>query len=301
MKQHWKIYASRTLLTLVAVWGLFVMLSIYEKGLFLTSPLPPNRSDPRATLADHLEDSVRDSSRLGLRYPAFPSRRRVQSNPMKMNGVMVSSEKFETTSSPQAILDFYIDQMTARGWRDVTAEQHGRTSKSMMTLESLGAASQQQTTMGILDSVSNSELILQSARHMMHVKTKRGKSAWLTEAVIVVSKTNSPEEMAGLLNAGIREKLPRKGNMRFMDVTEYGSKNTYRTQQFVSHDEPEDVFTEMMEELKEEGWVAAAPIMSVGGEEEYFGTFTKEQHYAVLSVSEYKEIKGAMASLSVTQ
>ena len=216
---------------------------------------------------------------------------------MTINGVDTISEDWRTSTPAADVIDYYREQMLARGWRDETEESFGLQPETRNP--GVGAN-------GLLNpkfvqaygSLVNSALILSRGKWSMQVMAVPGETGIRQTAVrVFAAATPSIKDFFLSLEEGAFRAGPTGAASGAIDTVEESGGQRSHTTLVLRNGEPGRIFDEMIGQYREKGWqcLVTPPPQ---GQPAYFAWLVKERAYAALSVRGLPQGRGASVTLT---
>jgi len=279
-------YTVKVLLTFAVVFVFWLALNLIVKvqAVFLASHgMPP-------IYAGHPSPAVSSRPAVHPFWPEFPRGNAGAIQSAVLNGVQILTQEWEAEAPPSDILSYYREQMTARGWRDVTEETYGLQPE----LREGASNPQDESYVSRYHSVMDSTLVLTSGAWSMHLTTEPGKKDNQKTAVkIYAAATPSIKGFFEDLASSVVGKQGQDG--RGLDAVQDNGSEHYHTTITSSSGAPARVFQESLASLGAQGW---RPMLILPKRQTSSGCFTwlvRGKQYAALSVN--KTPKGAGSSV----
>jgi hypothetical protein len=242
------------MLSLLALVVIVAMLGFAFLGAQLIAVKPAGQ--PHQIAAKPFRPSRTESAGNEARapWPRFLTASKVQSGSYVVNGVNCITEEWQTWSSESEVIEYYREQMLARGWRDVTAEEFGITPELEDQFVNKGAADNVRER-EFFDKTMASNLVLNRGNWTMHVDAASAPSKLSQTSVrIFAAATSSIKNLATELTASlVSSPNSLAKNQKFEVDNSFGGEH-YRTTISERDREPSQAFQEALTDLKTKNW-----------------------------------------------
>jgi hypothetical protein len=280
----WCNLAVKCVLSCLAV-GVFISLLNLMKLWYAGHP-PVRTHGYEPSVSDGANYNSRGSAQNNeIFWPQFLGSERSSVHQVTINGVQITSQAWVTTASGRDVIAYYRQQMTARGWRDVTEE----------TIQLRPEYQQDERYLSVHRAALDSGLILNRGGWCMQVTTFPDKEkAAQTTVNICVASTPSLQDFFAQLVSPSGEDTAQGGQP--LDVVQQGSDGTYHMMITMKDESPAQAFQDALSDAGAKGW---SPAM-IPGPQRSSGNFvwlTKGAQYAALSVAASPGGQGSSVTL----
>jgi hypothetical protein len=269
-------FTAKLFISLVAVAGLLMAMNMVVKAhKLLLGAQQGITSQPPLSANKHSASTVADSSVSPL-WPELPHNGSPDFQTATINGVRVITEQWDCGNSPDEVLSYYRDQMTARGWQDTTEQAYSL--QPELRLNSLDDPK-------FIDDYRNtkdSNLMFSRADWTLHISTGPARRGFeQTTVKFYAARTPSILNLAqDTAAAVIKTRVPQQP----LDVVQKSANEDYHTIITTKDEPPGQAFEDALEEEARKGW---KPVLFLPGKQRtsgYFAWLTKGQQYSALSV-----------------
>jgi hypothetical protein len=217
-------------------------------------------------------------------WPQFPGSGQAGVRSTILNGVQILTQDWDCAASAGEILAYYREQMTARGWSDVTEETYGLQPESR-TWGTGSRGLQDPRYLEAYHKVMDRNLALNRGDWSMHITTepkRRGMGG--TAVSIYAAATPSIHQFFHDLGASMTGLGNRGGEGKPLDAVQLSGGQRYHTMLSMKAAQPTQAFQEALANCRADGW---QPVMMVPAKGKIGGPaawLTKGAQYAMLSV-----------------
>jgi hypothetical protein len=234
----------------------------------ITSRPPVNASRPGAS-------TVADPSVAPL-WPEFPHNGSGNFQTATINGVRVITEQWDCGNSPDEVLSYYYNQMTARGWQDTTEQTYSL--QPELRPNSLDDPK-------FIDNylrTKDSNLMLSRADWTLHISTEPARKGFRQTTVkFYAAQTSSILDLAqDTASAVVRSGVSQQP----LDVVQKSANEDYHTTITTKDEPPKLAFQDALEEEVRKGWKPVLLQPEKQSSSGYFAWLMKGEQYSALSV-----------------
>jgi len=203
---------------------------------------------------------------------------------MSVNGVDMIVEEWRTAAPGEAVIDYYRDQMVARGWRDATLELFDFGPDATGTRGG-GNSTASPRKPGADGAPSDSTLVLNRGRWSMQVLTRPNEEQIQNTGVrIVAAATPSIRDFFLSMAANAFGSGPLGMSGGPIDTVEESGDQRRRTLFTARNGEPGEIFDEMLGEYRSKGWQCIVVRSPNQERSDYFAWMLKGRAYATVGV-----------------
>ena len=288
---------GRVLVSAVVLVGLGgILVGLFSAhAIFLASR--EQRSSPTPIYIGQPSPSRPAQDRVQSPWPKFPRNSGSNAHRSLINGVEVLSEDWEGAHSPREVLAYYREQMSARGWQDVT-EQLYSLRRDLPSHQVPGSPSLDQQYLSLHDHVTDSALALRRGGWLMHVTTEpspRGRGRIVVR--ILAASTPSLPDFWSTLIAPIEGKTTSGKHRRPFEYVETRGGLRYRTEMSTKQRAPARAFEEALAGLQAKKW-RPLNLSSRAQNSTLFAWLVKDNMHAGLWVTPLPGGKGACVTVT---
>lgn len=199
-----------------------------------------------------------------------------------INGVQVMTEEWNCSASSDAVLSYYRDQMTARGWQDATEKTYSR-DLEMRELGAMENIPEGQEALKKYRDTLDSELVLKRGEWSLHISTEPAKDFGQITVKFYAAATPSIENF---FQQTVSSALVNQGpDGQPMNVVQDNGSEHYHTTIATKNASPDQAFQSALADLGTKGW---RPVMFLPKQKTrpgFFAWLVRGKQYAALSVS----------------
>ena len=294
----WGGLAVKCALSCVVVWVLLALLNMMWLWYAIHPASRRDAAVPQLSGGANLkpEDLARDG---GIYWPQFPGSSRSSVQQVSINGVQMTSQAWETTVPAKDVIAFYREQMTARGWEDVTEENF----KLKPELRDPGISEnslQGEHYLKIYGDTIDSNLVLRRGNCSIQVMAAPNEEGKLAQTTVRISAATTPS-----INDFVTSLSPdsaagsdaiSSGKPLEMEQTSAGQR--YHTSIAFKDEEPGRIFNEILKEYQDKNWHCLTFPSVQAGQPGYFASLVKGQSYGYLSVKASSGGKGSSVTFT---
>ncbi len=227
-------------------------------------------------------------------WPLYPGFRASGVRGMTINGIEILSEDGEVNSAADDVLSYYAQQMTARGWRDVSEESFGLS-------EGLQAAGLDpeldRQFFKTYDEILESNRAFQRGLWTVVLALSPGSRPWNMRMRISAYNTPPTQEIIEALGmAPNKESAGQDGLVLKAEETLGGSR--IQTQVYESPLPPADFYLRTLDSLRASRWSPVFLSPTQDPQARLFAVFQKDGRYTYVIVSPASSGRGASAVVS---
>jgi hypothetical protein len=216
-----------------------------------------------------------------------------------INGVQMTSQTWETTVPAKDVIAYYREQMTARGWQDVTEETY----KFQPELRDPGISKnslQDQQYLKEYSETMDSNLILRRGDWSIQVMTARNEGKLAQTAVrICAAATPSIEDFVAGLTSDFAAGSDAAQSGRPLDMEQESGGHRYHTTIAAKSETPTQAFQEALAKVGTQGWRPVFFLPKQQTQSGYFAWLVRGKDYAALSVKALPQ--GQSSSVTLTE
>ncbi|MEI6810002.1 MAG: hypothetical protein WCN95_14890, partial [bacterium] len=222
---------ARLIISLLVIAGLLtvVYLAVIARVMMVKSA---GLAGENAAIAGG-RNSNRSTEDVDTPWPHFPGCQPSSPIAMTINGIRTVGEEWNTSASAAEILDFLKEQMTARGWHDVTEEQYGL--KPVFRADGdVRSGLQNEDYVRAYSETVESCLVMRDRSRFMQVSLEPGEERGRIKVSLFVAETHSYEAFSqGLASSLGSGSFAVKGD-RVAEFSEKSAGNSYNTRMISS-------------------------------------------------------------------
>jgi hypothetical protein len=210
-----------------------------------------------------------------------------------INGVQMMAEQWDCGASPDEILSYYRDQMTARGWEDTTKQTYGlhpelRTSAN--DLETPDYINNYRKIMG-------STLMFNRDDWSLKISAEPAQNGF-NQTTVTFYAVASPSvvDFFGQMASSIAGNHDKPGKP--LDVVQDNGTEHYHTTMFARTQSADQTFQDEVKELETRGWRPAVMLRQKQTPNGYFVWLVRGKEYAALSVTRAPQGQGSSATFT---
>lgn len=273
---------SLTVVVLVLLW-MGIRLIALVHGM---TESPGHASEPNlAPFAGSALAEERAEQRARFPLPLFPGAQDPEFGEMEFNARPFFRCDYDVSARPEEILFFYRNQLSARGWRDIT-EDAIRQAAIMQQPEQQGVLDfQNETFLRFYDHIMKTQASFSRSGGHVQVVVKPGAQSWSTRVGITYIEYSSPGELSQELQrslgvGGIDQ--PNSGPATFaQNLGGQRAETTILTSRLL----PGDYRNDLVDQYRNEGWVEIDVPVPVGSEEAFIGSLVRDKQMIFLNVT----------------
>jgi len=266
-------WGSKVCLTILAV---VVLLSSLKLAIVAHAFLATTQQTPPPLYIGSAPHPAESSDFVPVPWPEFPhgSPRRVRTS--VINGVRTIIDSWSTGAEVSDVLAYFRDQMSARGWRDVTEETYSLQTESHRNLDDAAAERFATNYRKIMEST----LVMSSGQWTMHIVAAPARQQIQNRVEIYAVEASSMKEFSDSLQTSLSPNAAQP-----LEVLRRGNGQLYRTT-VTSKDQPTtESFRQELGELEAQGWRSLILLPSQSRHPGEFAWLVKGEAYMALSVS----------------
>lgn len=291
----WGNLAIKCALSCVVIWALIALLSLI--GLWSNIHPAVRRASYEPPVSGVAKYNPRgDAQNNEIFWPQFFGSARTPIQQAIINGVQMASQAWETTAAAKDVIAYYREQMTARGWQDVT----GETYKFQPELRNRGIGKnslQDQRYLKEYSETLDSNLVLRRGNWSIHVMTARNEGKLAQTAVrIFAAATPSIEDFVASLTSDFASGSDTAQRGRPLEMEQESGGQRYHTTIASASGAPARAFQESLANLGAQGW---KPVIFLPKQQTPSGNFAwlvRGSQYAILSVTAASQGAGSSVS-----
>ena len=224
-------------------------------------------------------------------WPEFPHNNGGTVQSSVINGIQVIAEEWDCGASPDDILSYYRDQMTARGWQDTTKQAYNLQPEMN---EMPGDTEKEQYISNYRD-VTDSTLVFNRGDWSLRISTEPAKEGFHQTSVrFYAAKTPSIVDVGEVAMASV---VPKQGQKESpLDVIQKSDGDNYHTMISTKLEPSKDAFRDALADVTGKGW---RPVLFKRLPQGYFAWLVKGQQYGALSVRD--EHQGQSSSVTLIE
>jgi hypothetical protein len=294
---RWGNLVVKCALSCVVVWVLILSLNLMRVW-YAIHPVPPRVGDvlPVSIGANQKPERLAQNSQ--AYWPQYFGSEHSSVQQVSINGVQMTSQAWETTVPAKDVIAYYRQQMTARGWQDVTEETYKFQPERRNPGIGKNGLQDQQYLMEYSDKIE-SNLILRRGTWSLQVMTapNDGKLAQ-TKVCIYTAATPSINDFVDNLQSDFAagQDATRIGRPLEMEQDSGGQHTRFSI--IAKHQAPEQAFKEALANLGAQGWRAVMFLPKEKTPDGYFAWLVRGKQYAGLSVNASPQGKGSSVTLT---
>ena len=284
-------FTAKLFTSLAAIIGLLMAMHMVVKAhKMLLSAQQGITSRPPVYAPKPVVSTAGDSSVIPL-WPEYPHNGPGNLRTAMIDGVQVMSEQWDCGNSPDEVLSYYHDQMTARGWQDTTEQSYSlQPELHPNSLDDPGFINNYRNT-------RDSNLMFNRGDWSLHISTEPSRHGFRQTTVkFYAAETSSFLNLAQDTAAAV---VKSPVSQQPMDVLQGGANEDYHTTIKTENEPPRVAFQDALEEEIRQGWKPAfsLPERQSSG---YFVWLTKGQRYSALSVQPTPQGASSVTLVEVT-
>jgi hypothetical protein len=210
-----------------------------------------------------------------------------------INGVQMIGQTWETTAPAKDVIAYYREQMTARGWQDVTEETYKFQPESRYA--GIGKNSlQDQQYLRKYSETMDSDLVLRRGDWSIQVTTIRNEGKLAQTGVRIFSAaTPSIEDFVATLTSDFASGSDSTQGGRPLEMEQESGGQHYHTTIASQNVTPFQAFREALANLGSQGWQSVMMLPPQKAQGGYFAWLGKGKQYAMLFVKSENDKRGA--------
>ncbi len=294
----WGSLAVKCVLSCVVIWVLISLLGLMRLwyAVHPVSRRGAGVEPPVSSGTNHKpEDFVQNNE---IYWPQFFGSARSSVQQVSINGVQMTSQAWETTAPAKDVIAYYREQMTARGWQDITEETY----KFQPELRDPGISKnslQDQQYLKEYSETMDSNLVLRRGNWSIQVMTARNEGKLAQTAVrICAAATPSIEDFVATLVSDFAAGSDAAQSGRPLEMEQESGGQRYHTTIAIKNEEPGQIFNEMLKEYHDKNWRSMTFHLAQQGRPGYFAWLVKGRSYATLSVRALPQSKSSSITLT---
>jgi hypothetical protein len=289
-------YTGRLLATLTAVVVFLLALGLVIKAHRLLLASQKGLNNPPPILVGNPAAAPAGNPAAHPFWPEFPRSDAGTFQSAVINGIQIMTEEWQCSNPPNDVLAYYRDQMTARGWQDVTEKTYNL-QPELREGELAQGQPQDQTYINDYKKNMESKLALQHGQWSMNISTEPGKLGFgLTDVKIYAAATPFIKDFFMNMAASVE---PRAGGaVHPLDAVQDNGSEHYHTTIVAVNESADKAFAEKLKEVEAQGW---RPVMFLPKEKTpngFFAWLVRGRQYAGLSVNALPQGKGSSVTLT---
>lgn len=282
--------AGRLLLSLMVLAGFLLALSlVINVHKFLLASEAGLKNPPRLYVGKPAVAAGNPSVR--PLWPEFPHSDPGNFQSAVINGVQVMTEQWQCGNTPEEILSYYREQMTARGWQDTTE-------KAYSLQPELGAG-----TNGVEDEryvsnyrkIMNSTLVFNRGDWSLHISTEPSSEGFRQTAVQFYAASTP---FIGSLFQRMTSAAMENKNGRSLDVLQDSSSEHYHTTITTKNEPVPQALQETLVALGAKGWKPVYIPKQEAAKGSSFVWLGRGRQYAALSITALPHGMGTSITLT---
>jgi hypothetical protein len=186
-------------------------------------------------------------------WPRYPGLRSEGVHASRLNGVALVTEEGHVAIQADAVLDYYREQMTARGWVDVTEEHFRLSPEARVGVEGRDGLNDPEFVTRY-EAVMDSNLVLRRQGWVVHATLSSGRKSRTTHVRLVAAQTPSVEELGLALSRDLLEGEKRRRPREVLLAEEERGGTRFATRQLESGLSPDRFYAELAAEYRQRGW-----------------------------------------------
>ena len=282
-----------------AVAGVFISLLNLMRLWYVIHPVPGRVRDesPVAAGVRQLEYLKPDD---GVYWPQFPGSSESSFQQVSINGVQMTSQSWKTTVLAKDVIAFYREQMTVRGWEDVTEENF----KLKPDLRDPGISKnslQDENYLNVYAETIDSNLVLRRGQWSIQVTTAPNEAGKLAQTTVRICATATPSlnDFVANLTSDFAAGSDAVAGGKPLEMEQKNAGQLYHTSIVLKNEEPSRVFNQMLKDYQAKSWHCLTFPSAQAGQQGYFASLVKGQSYGFLSVK--TSPKGNGSSVTFTE
>ena len=294
---RWGGLALKCVLSCVVVWVLLSSLNLMRVW-YAIHPVTRRAGDelPVSTGANQKPEDL--AQNYGVYWPQFVGSDHSFVQQVSINGVQMTSQTWETTVPARDVIAYYREQMTARGWQDVTEETY----KFQPELRDPGISKnslQDQQYLKEYSETMDSNLVLRRGNWSIRVMTAPNEGKLPQIAVrICAAATPSLEDFVDKLASDFTGGPEAAKSGRPLDMEQESGGQRYHTTIAAKSETPAQAFQEALAKVGTEGWRPVLFLPKQQTQSGYFAWLVRGRDYAALSVKALPQGQGSSVTLT---
>jgi hypothetical protein len=220
-------------------------------------------------------------------WPEFPHRDPGFFQSLVINGIQVMTEEWDCDNSPDDVLSYYQNQMSARGWRNVTEQTYNLQPELRGTASSL----QNENYIKIYRQVMDSTLVLNHDDWSLRISTEPSKKGLGRITVkFYAAATPSLGNFFQQMESSTEGNGPQSGGM---DVLQQNGGDRYHTTILMKKEPPSQAFQEALADHESQGWKPVILLPKKQMHSGYFVWLSRGAQYAALTTAALPQGQGS--------
>jgi hypothetical protein len=224
-------------------------------------------------------------------WPEFPHTDPGYFQTLVVNGIRVMTEEWDCENSPGEILSYYRDQMTARGWQDITEQAYNLQPNSQSTAVNL----QSEKYIAVYRQIMDSTLVFSHDGWSLRVSTAPSQknigkmTVKFFAAMTPYTGSSFPQTPFDLGN---------KQSDKPLDILQDSATEHYHTTIATKNEPVDTAFQEKFAELSSQGWQTVISLPKKQTPFGYFIWLVRGKQYAALSVAAMPQGQGTTVTFT---
>jgi hypothetical protein len=290
--------AGKILLSAVAVYGFVSTLQVMQLWYAYNSAARSQAKSPSlAQPDDNLQEGAGFDTEIETFWPHFPGSAGSVAHRMTVNGVDTISENWQTAAAPTLVIDYYKQQMLARGWRETTEESFHLQPERRVAKQGRDGL-QDPEFIAKYDAIMSSSLVLNRGNWSIQIMAVPGQQGIrATDIRIFAAATPNIKDFSLVLFPDLKDGAD-PARAKTIDTVEENGGQRCHTVITTTAKEPFRYFQDALEEYQSKNWsfISVSPVEP--GRPEYFACVVKDKAYATLSVRPVPKGQGASVTVS---
>ncbi|MGH7866309.1 MAG: hypothetical protein ACREP9_01465, partial [Candidatus Dormibacteraceae bacterium] len=231
------------------------------------------------------------SASVSTPWPEFPHSGPRQVRTSVINGVRTLSEGWTTSAGVPDVLAYYRDQMTARGWRDVTEATYSLQPEAHLNLRRADAEQYAENYRKIMDST----LVVTSGQWTIHIVAAPSQGRPENRVAIYAVEAASLKEFSESVEATFAPNADQP-----LQALQRSGGQLYRTTISAKDEPTAEAFHQELSALEAEGWRSLVLLPNQQGRPGQFAWLAKGETYMALSASPLGQGRSSITRTQVT-
>lgn len=219
-------------------------------------------------------------------WPRYPQAKQIDElSAVALNGVLLLTESWEVPGDSQGVLDYFSQQMSARGWLDVTAAEYDM-KQEWYQIAQVIKDRQSPFYREVDQQVVESTLVLSKEPWTVQITLGPAPAAWRSRVFICAAKVASFAELTEKINASAKTMLTSGQMQKCIEVDEFSSKGGCQTCVLTAPGGPFGLFNSALAKMRSKNWrsvwISTARRLKNDG---YFALLAKAQKMICLAVT----------------
>jgi hypothetical protein len=286
----WGNLVVKCALTGVVIWALMASLQLMK--LWYTAHPPTRRNDDRSPGFAGATNPERTAQKIQVFWPQFLGSEHSLIHQVTVNGVQITSQAWDTTVAGKDVIDYYREQMTARGWQDVTADT--LQFRPDFQSGSSGNGAEAERYIRMYRKAMDSDLILNHGSWSMQVSAlPDDENNGYTTVSVCAASTPSLQDFFLRLSASFGKDTLQGGQP--VDMVQQTGNGTYHMTIAPRDVSPAQAFQEALSDARAKGW-SSVVLPNQTRASGSFTWMTKGADYAALSVAPAQQGVGSIVT-----